>query len=55
MTRENFRLITQSVNSRKKIFDDRFNGKLLKHYTKLKNLAAEAVKKAKVDYFKHKI
>ena len=54
MTRKIFRLITQRENCRKKIFDDPFNGKLLKHYTKLKNLAAEAVKKAKVDYFKHK-
>ena len=50
MTRKVFRLITQHEDSRKKIFDDPFYGTLLKNYTKLKNLAAEAVKKAKVDY-----
>ena len=37
MTRKIFRLVTQHENYRKKIFDDPFNGKLLKHYAKFIN------------------
>ena len=53
MTQEIFKLMQQRENYRKKVKDEPFNSKLSEKFLKYKNLTADALRKAKTEYYKN--